>query len=66
MMPWYASGPCPAVSVCPSGLIHRLGSLDAYGYHPYTDGDGAVKHSIYSPFLHQICSQGLFGVVLSA
>lgn len=23
--------------------------------------DRAVKHLIYSPFLHQVCSQGLFG-----
>lgn len=67
-MPWYAPGshPAVAVAVCPSGLIHCLDSLVAYGYHLCTHSDGAVKHLIYSPFLHQICSQGLFGVVLSA
>lgn len=42
MMPWWAPGPYPAVAVCPSGLIHRLGSLPAYRCHLGTQGDGAV------------------------
>lgn len=43
MMPWGAPGPHPAVAVCPSGLIHCLVSLAAYGWHLSTHGEEPVK-----------------------
>lgn len=63
MMPWQAPGPYPAVAGCPSGLIHCLGSLVAYGCHLCTQIDGAVKYLIYSPFLSLA---RVSGIVLSA